>query len=409
MTRLKSLTHFPFLFFGLTAITGVWMRFFIISGKEFIPYNHLLHGHSHMAILGWTFLAVFILFINMNWDEIIYKGQAITIVFSTVFVTIIMFFAFLYEGYALYSIIFSTLHIGIEYWVIMFIFISLKTISTIPKIAQHFIKGSLFMLFISTLGPFSLGAIAAQGLRDSVLFDIAIYFYLHFQYNGWLYLFLIGMFIALLKKKGITLRTSFLQTSFWIYIISLFPGFFLSILWVDVGFIGIVFAVVGAIGQLLGVIIICIALFQVRSQFQQIFSRRMNRTYCFIFALLMSKSVMELGLLHLPFALLVYDSRSVVIGYLHLMFLGFISIFILTLFQNMQLLQESSTWVQKGMSIFLAGFLLNEFVLFLSGYLTWTIGKTVWFHHELLFVASILLLCSIGILWTSFVKNSRTA
>lgn len=265
------------------------------------------------------------------------------------------------------------------------------------------------MLFISTLGPFSLGAIAAQGLRDSVLFDMAIYFYLHFQYNGWLYLFLIGMFIALLKKKGITLRTSFLQTSFWIYIISLFPGFFLSILWVDVGFIGIVFAVVGAIGQLLGVTIICMALFQVRSQFQQIFSRRMNRTYCFIFALLMSKCVMELGLLHLPFALLVYDSRSVVIGYLHLMFLGFISIFILTLFQNMQLLQESSTWVQKGMNIFLAGFLLNEFVLFLSGYLTWTIGKTVWFHHELLFVASILLLCSIGILWTSFVKNSRTA
>src|SRR5690625_4802147 len=98
------------------------------------------------------------------------------------------------------------------------------------------------MLVISSIGPFSLGATAAQGYRDSPFFDMAIYFYLHFQYNGWLYFMLIGLFIWILQKNSITLHERLLKQSFWIYFVALFPGFLLSILWYDFSFIAPILA-----------------------------------------------------------------------------------------------------------------------------------------------------------------------
>src|SRR5690606_41941784 len=75
------------------------------------------------------------------------------------------------------------------------------------------------------------GAIAANGLRDEPVFDMAVYFYLHFQYNGWLTLILFGLFLFILERKNIAYREKWFTYSFWIYTISLFPGYFLSVLW----------------------------------------------------------------------------------------------------------------------------------------------------------------------------------
>src|SRR5699024_5485723 len=96
-------------------------------------------------------------------------------------VTLFMLLAFLYEGYALYSIILSTLHIVTEYWAILFIFTTIKLHPAFSEISRLFIKTGAIMLFISSFGPFGLGAIASTGLKDSPLFEMAIYFYLHFR------------------------------------------------------------------------------------------------------------------------------------------------------------------------------------------------------------------------------------
>src|SRR5699024_8001397 len=73
----------------------------------------------------------------------------------------------------------------------------------IPKLSSLFLQGAIVSLILSTFGPFLLGILAGNGLKDSVYFDMSIYFYLHFQYNGWLYFSLIGLFIWILYNKNI--------------------------------------------------------------------------------------------------------------------------------------------------------------------------------------------------------------
>lgn len=61
----KTFIHFTFIFFTLTAFSGVWMRFYTINPTTIIPYTNVLHGHSLLAMLGWAFLGVLIVFLSI--------------------------------------------------------------------------------------------------------------------------------------------------------------------------------------------------------------------------------------------------------------------------------------------------------------------------------------------------------
>lgn len=404
----KRLVHFTFICFFLTAFTGVWMRLYFISNKfHLLSFDYLLHAHSHIAILGWTFLAVFIIFLSLNWQKVTNKRHAILLSTTIFIVTLAMFIAFLYEGYATYSIIFSTMHIFVEYWTILFILIHIGQNNSIPKISKLFLKGGLITLAVSSLGPFGLGALAANQLRDSPFFDMAIYFYLHFQYNGWLYLMLIGLFSHILIIRGFDLRIKWLQISFWIYFAALFPGVFLSILWYDFGFIGMPLAVVGAIGQLIGVSIFCIIIFKQGKMFKEKFTNIINFSLMIAIGFLLIKSVMELGLLSPYLAEIVYDTRSVVIGYLHLTLLGFVSIFILAQFQIIGIIDSSRKIIITGLATFFIGLILNELVLFLSGLFSWLKLAAFPFETYFLLIASLILLVGICMIWLGKSNKAR--
>jgi len=402
----KYLLHFSLFFLLLTAITGVWMRLFVFTDKvHIIPYSHLLHGHSHGAILGWIFLATFIIFLHLSWENLKYKQQAIVILITTFIVTTLMFIAFLYQGYAVYSIILSTAHIFIEYWLAVFIFVWLKRNDVLPKLSKLFIKAALLMLVISSIGPFSLGATAAQGYRDSPFFDMAIYFYLHFQYNGWLYFMLIGLFIWILQKNSITLHERLLKQSFWIYFVALFPGFLLSILWYDFSFIAPILAMIGGIGQFIGVLLFVIALLKEKHHIKY-FSKIIQLLIITSLSILFAKAMMELALIYPPLADIVYDTRSVVIGYLHLTFLGFISIFIFAQFGLVKIFDFSKKGLLFGISLFIIGFFFNEITLFASGLLEWVEMNSVPYHNELLLFASIILLSSVCVIWYTMTQKN---
>lgn len=398
----KRFVHIALLFFAITALSGIWMRlFYLTDSVQISEYTHILHGHSHMATLGWTFIGGFILFLVMSWDELHNKGHAKAILWTSFVITMIMFFTFLYQGYALYSIIFSTIHIFIEYWVIVFIILSMRKVTSLPAISKLFFYAACLFLFVSSIGPFSLGAIASQGLRDHPIFEIAVYFYLHFQYNGWLYLMLIGLFIFYLSKKQIKLNEKLLKWSFWLYAISLFPSVFLSLLWYDFGQLAYLAAVLGALGQFISIIIFLFAVLQEVKAFRKSVSQHMAISYLFVFLILIAKHIMEFALLYLPFAQVIYDTRSVVVGYLHLLLLGFISMFIFNLLQSTKQLDEGKKRVTFGIAIFLAGFILNEALLFISGLFDWMQIKIFAFHNEGLLLATILLLLGILTIWSS--------
>ncbi|HLR09699.1 MAG TPA: hypothetical protein VK136_10685 [Bacillota bacterium] len=406
---LRIFVHLSFFLFMLTALSGTYMRALPFFPDMPVPYTNMLHAHSHVAILGWAFLGVFIIFLTIGWPVIKRKTYATLITCTILLVSLVMFAAFLYQGYGLYSIIISTIHIFIEYWAAIFIWQQLRKREEFATTGRLFIKGSLVALVISSLGPFSLGFIAANGLKDSFLFDMAIYFYLHFQYNGWLFLVLIGLFIFILQRKGIRTQTWVLKTGFWLYFISLFPGYLLSVLWVDLGRWSWILASIGSIGQWVAVILILMALLRTWTSLQSRIAQLTRVALAITWTLLFCKSTMELGLMVPGLAETVYNTRHVIIGYLHLTLLGFVSIFILTQYQLTGLLNGRRETNKLGFFLFLIGFILNEGVLFLLGLFAWLQWPTIPYSSNALFAAALFLVVGISIIWRSVLRKTEQA
>lgn len=395
----RIFVHMSFFLFTLTAVSGLWMRFSSIYPNDIAPYTNILHAHSHTAILGWAFLGVLTVFLALFWTRIKRRKQAIALITSLFIVSLVMFFAFMSQGYDVFSIITSTLHIFLEYWGAIFIYRELSALPHISRQGKLYIYGSLFALIISSIGPFSLGFIAANGLKDSGLFDMAIYSYLHFQYNGWLFLMLIGVFIFNLQKNRITHSPILLNVGFWIYTICLFPGYFLSVLWVDLGAIAEGLAIIGSIGQWIGVLCVLVAFKEIWKQLSVHYTRIIASGLIIVFGLLFLKSTMELGLIVPDMASLVYDTRNVIIGYLHFTLLGFVSIFIMVQLQMTGIINPLKHVFQIGFGIFTIGFLWNELLLFYNGVSKWFTLPALPAFSESLVGASLLLLIGILFIW----------
>lgn len=405
----KIFTQLVLLTFFLTAATGVMMRLVPFSTTiAHIPYDHLLHAHSHIALLGWTFIGAVLVFLWLIWNDLPTRSRKHGMIIVTVLftVSIALFIAFLNQGYALYSIILSMLHIFVQYWTAIFMYRQVKQHHLSP-IGRLFVNGSLIALIISSFGPFALGFIAANDLRDSYFFDMAVYFYLHFQYNGWLLLFLIGMFLMILHKKGVNLSTKNFKIGFWITFIALFPSYFSSVLWAELGSLVTILSSIGVIGQWIGILYILVAIL---NHWEGVILSTHKLTCLSLvisLILLLLKSTLELGLLSPAVAELVYDTRSIVVGYLHLTLLGFISLFLLSQMQMLNMIQANKQLVTTGFWLYFIGFGLNEGLLFLSGLLTWMKFPVITFYLEGLLLASVMLLIAISIIWFSIIKNKK--
>src|SRR5699024_1410001 len=146
---------------------------------------------------------------------------------------------------------------------------------------------------------------------------------------------------------------------------------------------------------------------QKRKAIQEQFTQHIQMSLLFIFMLLIAKSVMEFSLLHEFFATLIFDTIPVIVGYLHLMLLGFISIFFLTHYQITWLLDEQKNTVLCGLALLTVGFVITELVLFICGLAGWN-GSNIPLTNELLSIASISLSISTLIIWSSRFLKVKT-
>ena len=188
-----------FYFFSI-ALIGVGIRYSFLSGFFPIEYKNLLHTHSHIGFLGWIYPMLFLLITNSFFTkEQIKKSKYKLQFYITQVLILLMLFSFLYQGYGLFSIIFSSLFQLMTYW---FLFTALKNLSQNEKtISSKFTSIALISLFISSLGTWALPIIKVN--KFDYFYEMAIYFYLHFQYNGWLSFSLLGLFFKNIENKEI--------------------------------------------------------------------------------------------------------------------------------------------------------------------------------------------------------------
>ena len=350
-------------YFFLVALLGVVLRLFFFADVP-ATYRFLVHTHSHIALLGWVYVGltslIYIMFLKEAGIDKVYRR-----IFWFTQITILgMLLSFPVQGYALFSIIFSTLFLIASYffaWMVL----TKTPVQFKSRFSYKCIKASLIYMVVSSIGPWALGGIMSTLGSTSVWYKLAIYFYLHFQYNAWFILALCGMlfFIAERNKLKIT-REDF--NRFFVYInIAIVLTFFLSVLWTKPNIIFYNLGGIGAVVQLFA--FLKLYSFLKRASFARILGAFPRQLLKIAGLVLLVKLLAQL-LSALPyFADLAYKTPDFVISYLHWVFLGLISPVLLALLNHLKLMKLSKI----GFWIFFSGFLITEIILVYRGMAMW--------------------------------------
>jgi hypothetical protein len=393
----KSWLLCTFANFFIASLMGLLLRWMYVAPIEGVNFQFLMHGHSHVAMLGWVYLMLYcLIFYFFVPKESQQKPIYNRLFWVTEIAVIGMMIDFPAQGYAFASILFSTLHIFCSYWFCYLIWKDAKP-STFPE--KRMLRTALFFMIFSTLGVWCLGpAVGIMG-KASAFYQIAIQFFLHFQFNGW---FLFAVLALFFKQSKLNIEDKQFRVFYYLFVSSTLLTLALPVSWSLESPIFYWINTVGVVIQLFSAMLF--AQF-IQPQFQTFFtslSTLEKIIYRFSLFSLALKIIIQLVVLVPELAQVSHQIRNFVIGYIHLTMLGSITGFLFGFaFQNNFLNPKSA--IQKwGIYIFLLGFVATEVLLFLQG--IWLLLKSGSFpsYYQNLFWASIflpagLLLLTIGI------------
>jgi len=381
------------LYFLIVALMGIVLRFYVVIPIP-INYKYLLHAHSHTALLGWIYLGlttvIYRIFLQSADKPRLYNR----IFYFTNLTILGMVVAFPIQGYALFSIIFSTLFLFASYW---FAWFALK------YVPQHFkdrfswrlVKTSIYYLVFSSIGPWAIGGVMSTLGPTSIWYKTSIYFYLHFQYNAWFILALLGVLFYFMEENGIRFNAQKVKSFLILFNFGAIFTFFLSALWFEPPKIIYILGGIGAIVQLLAFHDIYGIL---KAHFPLIKSKFDKTSWMFFkiaFVLMAVKLVMQLVSAHPYLADLASRLTDFVIGYLHLVFLGIVIPALLAFLSYFKLIKVPKSFAR----IFLFAFATTEILIFYKATALW-IGLPFFAEYYLyLAVLSCLFPIAVGILF----------
>jgi hypothetical protein len=383
-------------YFLVVALMGVLLRFYVVTQLLF-NYKFLLHAHSHTALLGWIYLGLTTLIYRIFLSEA-EKPKLYSHIFIFTNVCILgMLITFPIQGYALYSIIFSTLFLFASYWFAWF------AMKHIPKhfknrFSWKLIKTSLWYLVISSIGPWAIGGVMATLGPESIWYKTSIYFYLHFQYNGWFILALLGVLFYIFEEKGIQFSAEKLKSFFLLLNFGVLFTVFLSFLW----FVPpIVFNLLGLFGTVAQGLAFYELYLLLKAHFP-IIKKSFDAEAYFLLkiagGLLIAKLLFQLFSSHPYVAKLAFQLKDFVIGYLHLVFLGIVITTLLAFLNYFKLIKlpKSFLWT------FIFAFATTEMLIFYKASALWLNLPFLSNYYFLLAILSLAFPVSIAIL---FYKN----
>lgn len=378
----------------IVALLGVLLRFIVISPIDGLNFRYLLHAHSHTAFLGWIFNALFAALIFSYIPE---KANNYKLLFLLLQIAVVgMLITFPIQGYAGASISFSTLHIFLSWWFAVKFYRDSSMVDAKYKLSLSFIRWGLLFMVISAIGPFALGAIMAQGLSGTSLYNLSIYFYLHFQYNGWFTFVVFGIFFWFLEQNNISYFKKDARIFLALMTIACITGYSLSALWTKPDAWVYVIGFITVIIQLIAVFYFYKIIKSERKNLLSFFTKPVTFLLLFSFLAFLVKIVMQLASAFPIFADLAYKARNFTIGYLHIVFLGFISNFLIAWLLQSGLVKLKNVKAFWGLGIFIFGFILSEIVIFLQPIFILSGWGSLSYGNE--FLATISLLMPLGLI-----------
>lgn len=373
----------------ITSLLGMILRTKFLFPIPFLDYKNFLSAHTHFAFGGWITLTFMVLFIaSLLTPEQAAKKIYQFILWGIEITAMGMAVSFPFDGYALVSILFSTLFIFFTYafsWVFIKDFIKTKRERPVPLLAI----AALSSLVLSSAGPFTLAYILATGSGDAVLYHDAIYTFLHFQYNGFFTLSVFTLFIhMILPSMEPGIKKSIRRFSLFL-IISIPPALFLSLSWHPKG---LLIHIVSATGSIL-MLAALFFFFRFVSSFKRIIifkSRFARMLLIFSMVSFCIKILLQISTIIPELAYTVFGFRPIIIGFLHLVFLGLVTFYILAHLVERGEFNLRHSFTKNSLIAFSGAIILNELILLVQGFgLLLSVSNNI--YGWLLWIASILL------------------
>jgi hypothetical protein len=347
----------------LVAFLGFTLRSKILFPLHFLDYSSLLSAHSHFAFAGWAGLAFITFLIYDILPATLSQKKIYQWILGSVEVSGLgMGVLFPFCGYNFLTIAFSSLYVvAVTAFVPLFIKDILNT--QVNKTVKLLSISALISLILSFLGTLGLTYIIVTRSGGSLLYRDSIYTFLHFQYNGFFTLSVFALFVNCISNKNNLPRSARL---FAINLcLSVIPALFLSLLWHN----KTAFYILAAVGCCFVLISLVSFYFFLKSTVgHTVFSLRMTKTFwTFSVVSFVLKMLLQVGTIFPQLGNAVYGDRPVIIGFLHLVFLGFITFFLLALLIENGYFTSNNKLIAFPFIIFSAGIILNEFLLMLQG------------------------------------------
>lgn len=391
--------------FWLLVIQGVGLglRFVAVFPQATLTYKYVLYGHTHVALLGWIHSTLLIALYQCL--PAVYRQRGYHWQFWLTQLSVLgMLLSFPLQGYAFWSILFSTTLLLLSYWFAWDFWRAMRTLTepAYQPVLQWW-RWALGLMCLSSVGPWSLGPLVAKGFAGKPIYHLAIYFYLHFQYNGWFTFAICGLFFWQVAKAGISLHHPYLKRFQFLMLGACLPAFLLSTLWLQPSAGVGLLAGLSAVMQLLGFGYLVLWLWPQRQTLPQALKLSPWPWFLLFFSLLALgfKLVLQVVSAFPAMALAAYQIRGWIIGYLHLTFLGFVTLFLWGYLLHLGGYRLKHPWSSIGLICFLVGLVGSETLLFGQGGALWL--KWGYWSRYLLALVGISTLMPVGsfLFWVS--------
>lgn len=380
----------------VVAFLGALMRYKIAFEFPFFNQKNLQHGHSHFAFSGWVSQMLMIFLVHLIRQSTSRLQRYRQILILNLALAYGMLFSFMMQGYGSVSIALSTASILLSFY---FAYCYWKDLRNNPAVIQKFwFAIALACNLLSSAGTLVLAWMMATKSFDQHTYLASLYWYLHFQYNGWFFFSCMGLFvqyfhhltgISITKNVGLLLGASVL------------PAYGLSTLWLPLPWWLYLIIVLASITQFAGWM-----LFLKQTVSKKYYSTLVPLARWLLIYLVIASTLkicLQLGSVIPAVSKFAFGFRPVVIAYLHLALLAITTIFLLTY----SLLKEfipGNRLIRQGIILFAAGVLLNEGVLGIQGIasITYTV---IPYANEILFAIALVMLIGLVMLIRGWGKS----
>lgn len=350
----------------LAASIGVVLRLIYIVEIPHVNFKPLLHAHSHVAMLGWLFIGLVVFLLGGGTgDGLSHVSRWLLALIQLAVLG--MLFSFPVEGYGPVSITASSVHLLVSYFIGCHIW--KNTGNWHAQGSRLLARMAVVFMVLSTLGVWAIPPILVSGLFGTEIYYWSIQFFLHFQFNGWLWFGALALWSRWAETHGMHSPLDRLTIRLWI--ISAFLTFALAIAWSEHHWLTYGTNSIGVLLQLWAGWRTARAI--------QVTQRRLHTRAalwtwrCITYALVgMGLKVLMQTVVAIPdVAHLAFTIRNYVIGFIHLNMLGAISMMLFAMALLRGWLDPGNMLARTGLSLFTAGVLLSEAALFLQGTMFW--------------------------------------